>query len=112
VSAFEETIARIADDMLIDAYIQSAATYDAQGKLRRAIDAYKTALQVQPGRVEIYFHLATLYDDYYRDKTTAAHYYRKFLAVADSLETPFHAYASSRLEKLRPTLHFQEGRVN
>ena len=110
--AFNETITRIADDVLVDAYIQSAVTHDAQGQLRRAIDAYKTALRIQPARVEIYFHLATLYDDYYRDKTTAAHYYRKFLAVADSLETPFHAYASSRLEKLRPVLHFQQNRTN
>ena len=111
-ASFEETITRVANDVLVDAYVQSAVTYDAQGQLRRAIDAYKTALRVQPGRVEIYFHLATLYDDYYRDKTTAALYYRKFLAAADSVETPFHTYATNRLDALRPILHFQQGRTN
>ena len=84
----------------------SVRILQAKGQLRRAIDAYKTALQVQPNRVEIYFHLATLYDDYYRDKTTAARYYHRFLTAADSLETPSRAYAPRRLEKLRPVLHF------
>lgn len=88
-SAFEETITRIADDVLVDAYVQSAVTYNEQGLLHRAIDAYKTALRVQPTRPDIYFHLATLYDDYYRDKTAAALYYRKFFShggfAADTL---------------------------
>ncbi len=110
ITSFEETIRRVADDVLVDAYIQSAVTsvriLQAKGQLRRAIDAYKTALQVQPNRVEIYFHLATLYDDYYRDKTTAARYYHRFLTAADSLETPSRACAPRRLEKLRPVLHF------
>lgn len=110
--AFEQAITQIADDVLVDAYVQSAVTYDAQGQLRRAIDAYKTALQIRPERTEIYFHLATLYDAYYRDKTTAALYYRKFLSATDSLRTPFHAYASNRLQELQPVLHFQRGRAH
>jgi len=110
--AFEHAVDRVAGDVLIDAYMQSAVTYDERGQLDRAIAAYKTALQIQPARVEIYFHLATLYDTYYRDKTTAALYYRKFLATADSLRTPFHTYASNRLRTLRPVLHFQRGRTN
>ncbi len=108
--AFERAIDLVADDVLGDAYLQAAVTYDALDDLPAALDAYKTALRVQPGRVEVYFHLATLYDRYYRDKTTAALYYRKFLAATGSLRTPLHAYATRRLEALRPTLHFQQGR--
>lgn len=110
--AFEQAIQQVADDVLIDAYVQSAVTYDAQGQLRRAIDAYKTALQIRPERTEVYFHLATPYDTYYRDKTTAALYCQKFLAATDSSRTPFHAYASNRLRELRLVLHFQRGRAN
>ena len=82
-------------------------TYDQQRHVGEAVRAYNTALRLRPERAVLYFRLATVYDEHYRDKKPAARYYRRFLRAADSTDTDLRRYAKSRLETLRPTLHMQ-----
>lgn len=107
----ETAVDRGTDGRVLDAFVQLASVHDRTGRLPAAVDAYKTALRLQPERTELHFYLATLYDEHYRDKTVAARHYRRYLeetAAPDSAKLS--AYALRRLRALRPSLHFQEGR--
>jgi hypothetical protein len=72
------------------------------------VHAYRTALRLRSERTDVYFHLANLYDEHYREKETAARYYRRFLRASDSTQESLRTYARDRLETLRSTLHMQE----
>ncbi|WP_103029586.1 tetratricopeptide repeat protein [Salinibacter altiplanensis] len=84
------------------------AVYSRRGKVSAALEAYKTALRLRPGRAELYFRLATVYDEHYRDKVPAARYYRRFLRANEGALPELRRYATSRLEALRTALHMQQ----
>jgi len=106
-AAYERAVDQASSGTLVDALTQLAPTYDAVGRLPEALDTYRLALRLQPGRTRIYFHLATLYDEHYRDKTVAARYYRRYLRRSSRPAPSFRGYAKRRLDALRPTLHLQ-----
>lgn len=97
---------------VLDAFMQLATVEETRGHEPKAIQAYKTALRLQPERTDLYFYLATVYDAYYQDKTVAARYYEKYLAsdLSTSEAERLRRYAENRLQELGPTLHFQRGR--
>jgi|GEM_PF-2449042 len=104
----QRTIDQEARGPITKALEHHGATHSRRGTVSAALEAYKTALRLRPGRAELYFRLATVYDEHYRDKTPAARYYRRFLrATADALPE-LRRYAESRLDALRPTLHMQQ----
>ncbi|NBC86767.1 MAG: hypothetical protein GVY25_11315 [Bacteroidetes bacterium] len=105
----QEAIDVAANGPITDAYVQLAQTEDARGDLSPALSSYRMARQLQPGRVEIFFRIAQLYDDYYRDKRVAARYYRLYLNRAGRAETDLVTYARRRLDQLRPILHMEVG---
>ncbi len=107
----QRTIDREAQGPITKAFVKRGALHDRRGDVRASVRAYKTALRLQPERTDVHFHLATVYDEYYREKQTAARYYRRFLRASDSTQTSLRAYARDRLETLRTTLHMQENRV-
>jgi len=102
------TVDREAKGPITKALEHQGAAHSRRGNVSAAVDAYQTALHLRPERTELYFRLATVYDEHYRDKAPAARYYRHFLRVADSLPE-LRRYAESRLDALRPTLHMQQG---
>jgi tetratricopeptide (TPR) repeat protein len=107
----QRTIDRVADGPITRAFEHLGATHSQHGEVSAAVEAYKTALRLQPGRAEVYFRLATVYDEHYKDKAPAARYYRRFLETSDASLPELRRYANDRLDTLRPTLHMQtEGR--
>ncbi len=105
----QRTITREAQGPITRAFEQLGATHNRRGNVAAALRSYKTALRLQPERAELYFRLATVYDEAYRDKTPAARYYRRFLRASDSSLPELRTYAEDRLDTLRPTLHMQKG---
>ena len=104
----QTTVDREATGPITKALEHQGAVHSRRGDVSAAIDAYQTALHLRPERTALYFRLATVYDEHYRDKTPAARYYRRFLrATADALPE-LRRYAESRLDALRPTLHMQQ----
>lgn len=104
----QQTIDREAKGPITRALAQRAAARNRRGDVAGAVQSYKTALRLQPDRTEVYFRLATVYDEHYEEKSTAARYYRIFLQASDSTQSQLRSYARSRLEALRPTLHMEE----
>ena len=110
-SYLQRTIDKEANGPITEALIQKGNVSKQRREVGAAVQAYKTALRLQPDRTDIYFQLANVYDENYRGKETAARYYRRFLRVSDSTQKGLRTYARDRLDALRPTLHMQEGRL-
>ncbi len=105
----QNTIDQEASGPITDALAHQGATYSRRGNVSAALEAYKTARRLRPGRAELDFRLATVYDEHYRDKAPAARYYRRFLRAHEGGLPELRRYAMSRLKALRPTLHMQQG---
>ena len=106
---FRRTVEREARGPITRALEQLGTAQSHRGAVTEAVEAYKTALRLQPARAPVLFHLATTYDEQYRDKRPAARYYRRFLEVEAGGLPQLRRYAERRLDALRPTLHMQEG---
>jgi cytochrome c-type biogenesis protein CcmH/NrfG len=105
----QKTVDREAKGPITKALEHQGDMYSRRGDVSAALDAYRTALRLRPERRELYFRLATVYDEHYRDKTPAARYYRRFLRTTEEGLPELRQYAESRLDALRPTLHMQQG---
>lgn len=105
----QTTIDNVADGPITKAFEHLGAVHDLGKEVAAAVEAYKTALRLQPDRAEVYFRLATVYDGHYRDNAPAARYYRQFLSISDTSLPELQRYANDRLDALRPALHMQEG---
>jgi len=104
----QRTIDKVAEGAITRAFEHLGAAHSQRQAVAAAVEAYKTALRLQSGRAEVYFRLATVYDEHYRDKTPAARYYRRFLEASDASLPELRRYANDRLDTLRPTLHMQK----
>lgn len=109
-AAYERAVDQASEGTLADALTQLAPTYNQLGHLPDALDAYRLVLRLQPERKQVYFHLATLYDEHYKDKTVAARYYRRYLAESTRAAPRLKSYAKRRLNTLMSTLHLQSAR--
>ena len=105
----QRTIDQSVQGPLTRALEQLGTTHSQQGRVADAVRTYKTALRLRPDKAGLYFHLATVYDEHYRDKTPAARYYRRYLQMAEQPRPELRRYAESRLQTLRSTLHMQTG---
>ncbi|WP_263820833.1 tetratricopeptide repeat protein [Salinibacter sp.] len=105
----QRTIDQEARGPITKALEHQGAVHSRRGTVSAAIDAYQTALHLRSERTALYFRLATVYDEHYRDKTPAARYYRRFLRAHEGALPELRRYATSRLKALRPTLHMQQG---
>ena len=105
----QNTIDREARGPIAKALEHQGSLKSRRGAVAAAVDAYKTALHLRPERRKLYFRLATVYDEHYRDKAPAARYYRRFLRTTEAALPELRRYAESRLDALRPVLHMQRG---
>ena len=111
IAAYEQAVDQASTGTLTDALLQLAPAHDETGHLPRALNTYRLVLRLQPERTEVYFHLAALYDEHYKDKTVAAKYYHRFLNQHKNSAPRLKEYARHRLKTLQPTLHRQRGRT-
>lgn len=96
--------------LLPDAYIQLAVTSEERNNAKHAIRFYKKALELNPAKADLIFHLATVYDKHYADQTVASLYYKKFLSSSQG-GSDLTEYATKRLGSLRERLHFQSANL-
>ncbi len=95
--------------LLADVHAQIGAVYAAQKADRDAIAAYRLARTLDAGRADFLYHLAILYDRYYRDPTAARDAFETFLHVADPQSlAERRRYAEERLHAMRAAAHMQE----
>jgi tetratricopeptide (TPR) repeat protein len=95
------------NDFLAESLIQAAATYYAMKNYHEALKYYQDALRENPGKNEIIFYLAAVYDHFYKDKTVAINYYKKFLTnTREDTDKKLIDYAKNRIKTLVEENHF------
>ena len=88
------------NDILAEIYTQLGSSYYSNKEYRKALDAYRDAYKEKPDKFEINFYLAVVYDHYYKDKTVAMNYYKKFLMDSSKTDLKLVNYAADRLDYL------------
>lgn len=88
-----------------DVHEALADVYRYQNRYEAAIAADRLALQLNPDKRAVLFHLATLYDEHYADPAPALRYYRQYLerVAGQTLRSDLlvmQAYAQRRIEEI------------
>lgn len=92
---------------LSEMYHHLGQMYGQQRMFKASIEALKKAYELNPGKNEVLFEIATTYEEYNSNKTLALNYYRIYLT--ESGEAAKNAiYALDRIEKLKEDLFFEE----
>jgi tetratricopeptide (TPR) repeat protein len=79
-------------------YSEWGKSYEAVGDFPGAIKAYRSAYNYSKDGILLY-HLARNYDVYYKDKTTALAYYKKYLQSDDTIRLS-KEYAKKRMQDM------------
>jgi tetratricopeptide (TPR) repeat protein len=89
--------AAISDNISYD-YLQLAISYEDIKDFKSAIKYYKAAYETTKSKILLY-HLARNYDFYYKDKTQAIAYYKRYLNSDDTIKIA-KEYTRTRLDEL------------
>lgn len=79
-------------------YTQLGTSYEAHNEPKNAIRAYKAAYESSKSGILLY-HLARNYDQFYKDKSQAVSYYRRYLNSDDTIKVT-REYSQKRLDSL------------
>lgn len=94
---------------IADFYHHLGLIYDEQRKFPEAISSFKKTLEYDPASAEVYFDLASTYEEYQADKSLALTYYKLYLEKADP-ESKNRKYASDRINRINEKLFFEKGK--
>lgn len=106
VKYLREAIKLSIPEYLSDFYTQLAAGYESSQQFPQALHAYKKALDLEPKRKELLFYVASVYDQFYKDRKVPLFYYRKFLETGKNADDRLLDYAEDRIRQLTAELHF------
>ncbi|MEO7987929.1 MAG: tetratricopeptide repeat protein [Chryseolinea sp.] len=79
-------------------YTQLAISYENTGDFKNAIHYYKAAYENSKSDILLY-HLARNYDQFYKDKSSAIAYYKKYLSSDDTIKVT-REYSQQRMQQL------------
>ncbi len=101
---------KLAEELSMPWYLPSIHRTMAQvhglcREFSEAIASYQKLLELDPTDSEVFFEMATTYEEFESDKTVAFQYYRKYLENAGRGALN-EAYARSRMAKIREALFF------
>ena len=94
-------------DYVGDMYHHLGQIYGQQRKFPESIKALQKANELNPGKFEILFEIATTYEEFNSNKTLALNYYRLYLKEANESAKNVN-YAFERITKLKEDLFFEE----
>ncbi len=105
----QQTTTLMEQGLLAEVHAQRGAVYKAQNDDSKAIAAYRLARLLDEGKPEFLYHLATLYDRYYRDPSAAREAFEAFIRLSADAEAlaDQRAYAEERLRQMREQAHMQ-----
>ena len=101
--AIEATVPGYVSEM----YHHLGQMYGQQRQFKESIEALKKAYELNPGKTEVLFEIATTYEEYNSNKTLAMNYYRIYLTESGEKAKNV-IYALERIDKLKEDLFFDE----
>lgn len=108
IEFFNKSISLIFPDYIADVYYHLASNYEKLGNQTEAISAFRKAYKYDPSRDIILFQLATIFDEFYEDKSVPVLYYELFLKKTKLEDENIVNYAKSKIESLKEELHFKK----
>jgi len=94
-------------DYVSEMYHHLGQMYGQQRRFKESIDALSKAYELNPGKTEVLFEIATTYEEYNSNKTLAMNYYRIYLTEAGE-KAKNAIYALERIDRLKEDLFFDE----
>jgi tetratricopeptide (TPR) repeat protein len=94
-------------DYVSEMYHHLGQIYGQQRKFSESIAALEKAFELNPGKLEVLFEIATTYEEYNSNKTMALNYYDIYLKEAGEKGKNI-SYALDRISKLKEDLFFEE----
>ncbi|QIA08218.1 tetratricopeptide repeat protein [Draconibacterium halophilum] len=94
-------------DYVSEMYHHLGQMYGQQRKFKESIEALKKAYELNPGKTEVLFEIATTYEEYNSNKTLAMNYYRIYLTESGA-GAKNAIYALERIDRLKEDLFFDE----
>ena len=104
VEHFEQAIELAISPKIETYHSDLASTLEAQYQYKQAAQHFAEAFGYSKNQ-EYLFHQARNYDLYYKDKSIALKYYKKYLATNDK---KYKEYTTQRIEQLKEIVHFQK----
>ncbi|PTN07484.1 lipopolysaccharide assembly protein LapB [Mangrovibacterium marinum] len=93
---------------LADIFHHLGQVYGLQRRFEASIQAYQRALEIDPEKGELYFDIATTYEEFNANKVVALHYYREYVKAVGERGKNID-YALLRIERIKEELFFEEG---
>ncbi len=103
---FDLCLENIYPSYLSDVYAQIGSLEETKGNYSETIKAYQKAYEINPGKKNLLFHLAAVYDRFYADREVPLIYFQKFLSEQNDSDEKLVNYAESRVDRLIEERHF------
>jgi tetratricopeptide (TPR) repeat protein len=94
-------------DYVAEMYHHLGQIYGQLRLFKESIEALQKAVELNPDKVEVFFEIATTYEEFNSNKTLALNYYQIYLKEAGE-EGKNIIYALERIEKIKEDLFFDE----
>ncbi|MFA8451559.1 MAG: tetratricopeptide repeat protein [Bacteroidales bacterium] len=108
IENLEKAIDKDISNITTNSYLQIGRAYEENKKASEAIAAYHKALDFGAGNNTI-FKLASIYDQFYKDKRPALNWYLLYQKNKDSKSNPLiDKYVKSRISALKERIHFEQ----
>lgn len=89
-------------------YHHLADNYRKAKKYKECIECYKKILELDSTKHEVYYDLATTYEEYNSNYTLALGYYREFLKNCSNCDEKSINYASERIKRIKEEIFMNE----
>jgi tetratricopeptide (TPR) repeat protein len=106
IKYFEESLTKMFPEYIGEVYKNLAVSNEHVKNYKDAIANYRKAINYLPSDRLLIFYLASVYDRYYKDKSIALDYYKKFLNENDNADVKLIEYSKDRIEKLNKEINF------
>lgn len=100
----------IGKDPRDEEYYQLARTYEKLQKPKMAMLAYENALRESSGNYRALFQLATLTENYYKDKKLAYRHYKRYLGKFEGKDEDITKHVELRLKEIKK-FYFLKGEI-
>lgn len=96
------------NEYVTESYIQLGNVYQSQKNFEQAINWYKKALQLEPGRKAVLFNIAAAYDEAYADKSMAMKIFQQYIGDSTNTDKYMLDYAIDRVREITEEMHFNK----
>ncbi|MBI9059069.1 MAG: tetratricopeptide repeat protein [Labilibaculum sp.] len=108
IAYLENSIFYITPSIKAAMYLHLAKSYGTTRQFKKAIDNYKKHLELDDKDPNVYYEIATTYEEFGDNKDKALAYYTMFIQKSTDKDDDKYVYAKSRILHIKEKIHFQK----